>query len=679
MSEAARPPIRMLPPLVVNKIAAGEVVERPASVVKELLENAIDAGATRVDVVLERGGADLVRVVDNGRGIPPDELELAVTNHATSKITSADELFEVNTLGFRGEALASIASVSRLVLRSRQQGATAGAELRVDGGTLSDVAPAGAPVGTTIEVRDLFYNTPVRKKFLRSPQTEAAHATEALARVALAHPRVHFTLSHGGRLVHDLPPCVGASGVGADGEAGADLADWRDRIATLFGEELAAGLVPVASDDGQVRLEGFVADPAHSRSHTKLQHLFVNGRAIRDRALQHALGEAYRGLLLTGRKPICFLRLEMPPAMVDVNVHPMKLEVRFSDGGAVYSQLLGTLRAKFLSTDLRARAPSATSGDEELDAVVSGPSAIVEWARTAGAAQADAGQHDGAQREGQRLDGPHAPSDFRPYPDNRSASQLALHRFVRQSASAPPRLGAPLAGPPARDTATRYDVPWDDRGPLDASDVPREVDADQLAAPAVGKAMQLHNRYLVVETAQGMEVIDQHALHERVLYERLRTRILAGPLETQRLLVPEPVDLAPAEAAAVLENRALLGRLGIEAQPFGGDTVLVASFPTLLGGKSAPADVLRDVAARLVAGEAAPDGADDAARDLCDHLLSTMACKAAVKYGDPLSPEEVEALLAERPATENHHHCPHGRPTSLVFTREELDRRFGRT
>jgi DNA mismatch repair protein MutL len=650
------PSIKLLPPLVVNKIAAGEVVERPASVVKELVENAIDAGGDRIDVTLERGGADLVRVVDNGRGIAPDELPLALTNHATSKITSAEQLFEVDTLGFRGEALASIASVSRLVLRSRTPGATAGAELRVEGGAWADVAPAGCPPGTTVEVHDLFYNTPVRKKFLRSPQTEAGHATEAFARVALAHPVTHFTLSHGGRLIHDLPPCRGADG------ADSDLAAWRDRIAALFGDELAAGLVPVSSDDGQVRLEGFVADPAHSRSHSKLQHLFVNGRAIRDRSLQHALGEAYRGLLLSGRKPICFLRLSMPPSLVDVNVHPMKLEVRFSDGGALYSQLLGTLRSKFLSTDLRARPPSASTADDELRDAVAGPSAIVDWAR-GGAAQ--------------RLDAPHPPGEFRPFPETRSDSQLALHRFVRQSASTAPRYDSPRPAA-ARDGSTIGQPAWDARGEPDSDGVAADRD-DAHGAPPRGKAMQLHDRYLVVETAEGMEVIDQHALHERVLYERLRTRVLDGPLESQRLLVPEPVDLAPAEAAAVLESRELLGRLGIDVQPFGGDTVLVASFPTLLGGKSAPADAVRDIAARLVAGEGGHDAAGgDEARDLCDHLLSTMACKAAVKYGDPLSPEEVDALLAQRPATENHHHCPHGRPTSLVFTRDELDRRFGR-
>lgn len=632
------PSIHALPPLVVNKIAAGEVVERPASVVKELIENAVDSGATRVDVTIEKGGAELVRIVDNGCGIAAEELTLAVTNHATSKIRSAEELFEVNTLGFRGEALASIASVSRMTLRSRQAEGD-GAELVINGGIEEPVVPAGCPVGTTIEVRDLFYNTPVRQKFLRTAQTESGHVTEAFTRVALAHPEVHFTLTHNSRLIHDLPACEEE-----------DMASWRQRIATLFGENLAGALVDVESEDVRengdvVRLVGFVAAPTESRSHTKMQYLLVNGRAVRDRSLQHALGEAYRGLLLTGRRPICFLRLSMPPGLVDVNVHPQKLEVRFAEAGPLYSQLLGTLRSKFLSTDLRSGVPNVSSDEESPTADT--PSELVTWAQR--------GLSEGTEQR--RFDGPSGGSGshtdrapaFKPYAT--TGEPLALHRFSR---NAPP---APLG-----------------------SDAPAVVGAEHSpteevspAYVAAGKAIQLHNRYLVVETEVGLEIIDQHALHERVLYEQLREKVLAGPLERQRLLVPEPVDLSPSEAAAVLEERELLGKIGIEIEPFGGDTVLVSAFPSLLSKKVAPATALREVAAQLVEGGKTPE-----ARDLCDELLHMMSCKAAVKYGDPLTEEEITALLAERPHTENHHHCPHGRPTSLVFTREELDRRFQR-
>ena len=339
--------IQPLSASVVNKIAAGEVIERPASVVKELLENSIDAGATRVDVSVEQGGLALLRVSDNGHGIPPAQLPLAVTSHATSKIRSADDLFQISTLGFRGEALASIAEISRLVLRSRPAGAAAGAELEVTGGQMSDVAPCGCPEGTTLEVHNLFYNTPVRRKFLRSTQTEMGHISEAFTRIALAHSHLHCTLRHNDRVVYDLAPTD----------------DRRERVRAFFGPELADDLIAVASEDGEVRLEGYVASPTHSRANARLQYLFLNGRAIRDRSLQHALSEAYRGLLLTGRYPIAFLNISMPADQVDVNVHPTKLEVRFQESGRLYSQLLGTLRTKFLTTDLTARLE--TRGDSE--------------------------------------------------------------------------------------------------------------------------------------------------------------------------------------------------------------------------------------------------------------------------------------------------------------------------
>ncbi|HJQ80544.1 MAG TPA: DNA mismatch repair endonuclease MutL, partial [Lacipirellulaceae bacterium] len=337
------PNIQQLPPSVVNKIAAGEVIERPASVVKELLENSVDAGATRIDVTIEKGGSEMIRVADNGCGIAESELPLATASHATSKIRSAEDLFSVGTLGFRGEALASIAEVSRLLIRSRTPDAPSGAELEVVGGAARPMAPAGCPVGTMIEVRNLFFNTPVRHKFLRSAQTEMGHSIEAVTRLALAHPSIHFTLSHNGRLVHDLPP----------------VANIRGRIAAFFGDELTADLIEIHSESGGIILSGFVANPMHNRATGRMQYLFLNGRAIRDRALQHALGEAYRGLLVTGRQPICFLRLDMPAEMIDVNVHPTKQEVRFQDSGRLYSQLLGTLRTKFLTADLTARGTPA--------------------------------------------------------------------------------------------------------------------------------------------------------------------------------------------------------------------------------------------------------------------------------------------------------------------------------
>jgi len=323
--------IHRLPPGVVNKIAAGEVIERPASVAKELIENSIDSGATRIDVSVGTGGTEYIRVTDNGCGIAADQLPLAIASHATSKIADADDLFRVETLGFRGEALASIAEISQVVLKSRAADQAEGATIEVGGGIATEVSPCGVPAGTSMEVKNLFFNTPVRRKFLRSTQTEMGHVSEAFARIALAHPHVHFTLRHNERAVHELPP--------AD--------PWTERIARMFGEELAAKLIWIESEDQSVRLCGYVAHPSQSRGNQKMQYLFLNGRHIRDRALQHALREAYRGLLTVGRFPICFLRLRMPPEMVDVNVHPAKLEVRLLDGGRLYSQVLGTSARDF--------------------------------------------------------------------------------------------------------------------------------------------------------------------------------------------------------------------------------------------------------------------------------------------------------------------------------------------
>lgn len=634
------PHIRQLSPSVVNKIAAGEVVERPASVVKELLENSVDAGATRIDVSIERGGSESIRVADNGCGIAADELPLAAASHATSKIESADDLFSVATLGFRGEALASIAEVSRFVIRSRTAESEGGAELEVVGGVPQPMAPVGCPVGTTIEVRNLFFNTPVRHKFLRSAQTEIGHAVEAVTRIALAHPHIHFTLSHNGRLMHDLPP----------------VADIRQRIAAFFGDELAGDLIEIQSDHDGVRLSGYVANPMHSRATGRLQYLFLNGRAIRDRALQHALGEAYRGLLLTGRQPICFLRLEMPPEMIDVNVHPTKQEVRFQDAGRLYSQLLGTLRTKFLTTDLTARGSSPIGegggrGDADTEAASSSSSELVRWAKQA------LGNQAGEQADPWTVDDAAASASATP---SRSSEPLRLHRFD-VPAFRPFDIGRPVV-----ERGTDNPV----RRPNDGQDCPSYSSTDP--AGATSNALQVHNRYLVCETDVGIEVIDQHALHERILYEQIRDKVLSGALESQKLLVPEPVDLTATEAAAVLEQTELLAQLGVGVQPFGGETVLVTSYPAMLANLS-PAEVLRELVEKLLAGGKRPE-----ARDLLDDLLHMIACKAAVKFGDRLAPEEIEALLAQRHLVQDQHHCPHGRPTTLVFTREDLDRQFQR-
>jgi DNA mismatch repair protein MutL len=637
------PEIRQLPASVINKIAAGEVIERPASVVKELLENAVDAGATRIDVHIEGGGSELIRVVDNGCGISAEQLPLAVASHATSKIADADDLFSVRTLGFRGEALASISEVSQFLIRSRRSESSAGAELVVHGGGLNEVAPCGCPVGTTIEVRNLFFNTPVRRKFLRTTQTEMGHVSEAFTRIALANARTHFTLTHGKRLLFDLPPSE----------------TWRDRIAAFFDRDIVESLIPVEGRDDAITLTGYVADPKHTRANNRMQYLLLNGRFIRDRALQHALGEAYRGMLMVGRYPIAFLKLDIPAEMVDVNVHPTKLEVRFQDGGRLYSQLLGTLRTQFLATDMTARFGGAARGNQ-------------------GDGDASARAHDQERtaktREELTAWAKGELSRVREEMSGQDGGPSVEQTEIAFSSSTPPPTGLQI---------TRLDRSWPAAGDrpaphIDSEEPPRStagtpVDRGGASGdPSRAAAMQVQNRYIVTESDEGVLVIDQHALHERIIYEQLRQRVLGGAVETQKLLVPEPVHLAPAEAAAVLDAKELLGKIGIDVEPFGGDTVLVTGYPAMLANVG-PADVLRQMVDHLMA-----DGKDPERRDLLDDLLHTISCKAAIKAGDRLSGEEIGELIELRHLVQDAHHCPHGRPTALVFTREELDRRFKR-
>ena len=644
------PDIQQLSPSVVNKIAAGEVIERPASVVKELMENSLDAGAKRIDVVVEKGGVDAIRIVDNGCGISSDQLLLALSSHATSKIRDADDLFRVSTLGFRGEALASIAAVSRFTLRSRPHEADVGAEIELVGGEpevnqeQGGVVPVGSPVGTTIEVRNLFFNTPVRRKFLRTTQTEMSHITEAFTRLALAYPEVHFTLRHNQRTVHDLPPD----------------ADMVQRIARFFGDDLAQSLIPVESAADGVALAGFVAHPSHSRSNQRWQYLFLNGRYIRDRSLSHALSEAYRGLLLTGRYPVCFLHWKMPPDEVDVNVHPTKQEVRFQESGKLYSQLLSMLRTRFLTSDLKSKGNVVVSPEvDEETLATEGSSELIDWAKGQLSSQKPTDSSGDAPQ--QLPFGSTSMPSFKRFDDGTGQrSPLVLNRFEAAHHA--------TAETPAR-SASSSELNANTEGTSASSTT--EASGPQPTGPFI-RAMQIHNRYLVTETPEGIEVIDQHALHERILYEQLKEKILTGALEAQRLLVPEPVDLAPAEAAIVLENKETLSALGVEVEPFGGETILVSAYPAMLSNLL-PAEVLRDLVDRLMV-----DGKIPEERDLIDELLHMIACKAAVKFGDSLTPEEIDALLTNRHLAQDHHHCPHGRPTALVFTREELDRQFKR-
>lgn len=717
------PQIRQLPTSVINKIAAGEVIERPSSVVKELVENSVDAGATRIDVLIEKGGTDLIRIADNGCGIEASQLELAVSPHATSKIFSADDLFAVSSMGFRGEALASIAEVSQFLIRSRVAESPSGHQLLVNGGERQPIDPCGCPIGTIMEVRNLFFNTPVRRKFLKTAQTELGHIVEAFTRIALAYPDVHFTLSHNGKQLHELPPTVA----------------WAQRIGHFLGDEIQHNLIPVESQHEDIHLSGFVVAPTVSRSHNRMQYLFLNGRFIRDRSLQHALTEAYRGLLMTGRFPIVFLRLGMPPDQVDVNVHPAKLEVRFQESGKLYSQLLGTLRSRFLSADLAEKvrsgsegwnartgdpnlvpAPHAFVGTTELacdPAVVQQQAAAaMRWAREPGeirqqtlpvtVARSSGGNWtDGswtgttpetdsaignspvavavptARFEPEIERGNTTGTGFdRPQPrgylDRGALQGLPEFRKFPPAPQSWPRptmpSGEPTGPEPNGDSGTAHQV-----GSTETNATATEVHYANIPTGHIQlgtrpQVLQIQQRYLICETEEGLVVIDQHALHERILYEQIKTKMLSGGLESQRLLVPQPVDLTPSEAAAILEVQDELQKIGLGVEGFGGGTILITSYPSLLKSHKL-AELLRIIVDQLAQGKQSPDP-----QDWLDHMMATMACKAAVKAGDRLSEAEMVALVEHRDLCRDAHHCPHGRPSWLVFSQEELDKKFKR-
>jgi DNA mismatch repair protein MutL len=672
------PTIRKLPVGLVNKIAAGEVIERPASVVKELLENSIDAGAGSVEVSIEGGGIDLIRITDNGCGIAPEQLPLAIAPHATSKLPNDDDLFDVRTLGFRGEALASIAEISHMTIRSRTADSDSAFVLGVKGGEPEPVQPTSGPIGTTIEIRHLFFNTPVRRKFMKSAQTEMGHVVEAFTRIALAYPHVHLVLNNGSKTLYDLPPTE----------------RWSERIRKFFGDEVADALISIDQKDERVSIRGYVADPSVSRSNNRMQYLFLNGRYIRDRALQHSLGEAYRGLLMVGRMPVCFLHIDIDPKTVDVNVHPTKVEVRFEDSGAIYSRLLAGLRNKFLNSDLvtRVRIPGSSpdpSVPTDIPVPISAgrgipnPNELLDWAKTTTAAL------------------PNRVPDFRPFSsEGRAVGSVAALQSAHSSrpiASDDPFFApslpivAPGAVAPVGIATGNWDaipsaspvppsaVAWSADQPValmddDTTVVAMRADAAHSidgSKPHVG--FQIQNRYIITEDDEGMAIIDQHALHERILYEQIKNKVLAKTLDVQRLLVPETITLSAAETAMALEYQDVLREIGIEIEPFGGDTLLISSYPAMLRGIS-PGEVLRQVLDPLMSGGKKPD-----VRNLLDEIMNMVACKAAVKAGDRLSSDEISSLLSQRHLYHDTHHCPHGRPTALFFSREQLDKMFKRT
>ena len=624
--------IKVLPDTLVNKIAAGEVIERPASVVKELVENAIDAGAAHIAVAIEDGGKQLIRVADDGMGMTAADLRLAVTSHATSKIVLEEDLFNVATLGFRGEALPSIGAVSHLRIVSRPKDSIAGAEIIVAAERIESSAAAGSRVGTTVEVRDLFFNVPARRKFLKSNATETGHVNEQVSRLALAHRGIGFELTNNGRTTQKLT----------------GSADIRQRVAALYGPELAEALIAIERSERGLHLEGYVAPPSKSRSTPAGQYILLNGRYIRDKFVQHAVREAYRGLLEPNRYPIVFLFLTVDPGTIDINVHPTKIEVRWQDSNLIHSQVLAALRDKFLSTDLTPalRTDPSVGGAPDRSVEPPGANDVRHQAATFFKSLTPVQPSVGGGGGGAPGPGPEPP------PGARTPEEIG------------PDVWQALYG--RHEGATEPE----DRPVSGAREIRSALSS---AAPgALRRAIQVHNAYLVAETGDGLVIIDQHALHERIMYEKLKAQIVDGPLESQRLLLPETMTVTANQTALLQEHQVLLHQLGIEAEPFGQDTVAVHAFPSILKDVDTLA-FLRDLLDRL-----AVKGQQTGPEEVIHDLLDMMACKAAVKAGDALTPEEIDALLAQKGLVEKSSSCPHGRPTTLRLTINDLEKQFKR-
>lgn len=615
--------IRQLPDILINQIAAGEVVERPASVVKELVENALDAGATRVDIDLEEGGVRLIRIRDDGGGIAPEELALAVSRHATSKIASLDDLEAVATLGFRGEALPSIASVSRFTLSSRRRGDEHGSALQIEGGKLGEVMPRAQAPGTTVEVRELFYNVPARRKFLRAERTELGHIEEWLRSLALARPDVELRVSHNGKPSRRYKP----------GDLYSDA-----RLGETLGEDFAAQALRVDHSGAGLRLHGWIAQPHYSRASTDQQYLYVNGRSVRDRSVAHAVKMAYGDVLFHGRQPAYVLFLELDPTRVDVNVHPAKHEVRFRDSRLIHDFVYRTLKEALAET--RAGMTQAGSG---VDAASHAPVPMAGSYAPQGNGYALAGGGGGSAMAAQ----------WRP-----QQSPLGLHVADAPAAYAalyatPAGAGVSAGLPPM---PSQYGLP---------------VTAADSGVPPLGYAVaQLHGIYILAENAEGLIVVDMHAAHERIGYERLKTAHDGMGLHAQPLLVPITLAVGERDADTAEREADTLTALGFEITRSGPGSLHIRSIPALLANAE-PEGLLRDVLTDL-----REHGQSRRIASARDELLSTMACHGAVRANRRLTVPEMNGLLRDMEITERSGQCNHGRPTWARFSLAEIDRWF---
>lgn len=591
--------IQALPPQLINQIAAGEVVERPASVIKELVENSLDAGSTRIEVDIEQGGAKLIRVRDNGAGIHQDDLALALSRHATSKIATLAELERVSSMGFRGEALPSIASVSRLTIAARTEGQGTGWSITGDGGDqVTAPEPSAHPQGTTIEVRDLFYNTPARRKFMRAEKTEFSHIETQLKRLALSRFDVSFVLSHNRKEVFALPL------------AERPLEQER-RLSGLLGSSFVEQVLHLDREQAGLSLRGWIAKPVFSRSQADMQYFYVNGRMIRDKLVSHAVRQAFQDVLFHGRHPAFVLYLDLDPIQVDVNVHPAKHEVRFRDSRMIHGFICRTLQHVLAETRPGQEVDRNTGEIRriESDKATTDPGSIVA------ACQRPLGFHVQERQAGYQ-------------------SSFAIQRpAVMEETAATP-----------------------------------EADAQ---VPPLGYALaQLKGIYILAENEAGLILVDMHAAHERITYERFKQAMEQGRISSQPLLVPLSVSVSAREAELAIEHQALFGELGMEVDRLGAETLVVRAIPVLLHGADAE-KLLRDILSDIVI-----HGTSDRIRNDINEVLATMACHGSVRANRRLTHEEMNALLRDMERTERSDQCNHGRPTWVQLDLHTLDKLF---
>ncbi len=646
-----RRPIHVLDEQVVNRIAAGEVVERPASAVKELIENSLDAGARRIEVEAEMGGRRLIRVRDDGIGMTREDALLALQRHATSKIHSDADLLRIQTMGFRGEALPSIAAVSRLELITRAFEEEIGTRVIAVGGDIKTVEEVGAPIGTTVTVRDLFFNVPVRLKFLKTVPTELGHILETVTRYAFAFPDVAF------RLVHERQELLFTPGNG----------DRLSAVASIWGREVVRGMVEVDYERDGIHVYGLVAPPHHTRPTRQHQYFYVNLRPVRNKTLTAALDEAYRTLTPEKRYPACVLMVDLDPRQVDVNVHPAKIEVKFQHEGEVFEAVLQAIRAALLEHGM---IPSAAGGpavptmrprpQREMPAPPVLPSE----------GEAPAPSPAPPAHEEPAFDSPvEAANREALSPQHYVPDVQTVHRLLLQRAGLTP----PEATPAPEESALPTQEPLPEFQPTETE----PIETAHLPFAHLLEELQIlgqvRNTFIVASTRKGLVIIDQHVAHERVLYEQFCEGRGSVPVPRQSLLSPEPLMLDRRSALLLNERLDELNRLGFELEPFGQDTYLVRAVPSALVGRD-PIGVLRDIIDELV--ELSVNRRLPVARE---QIWITTACKLAVKAGDPLSLPEMQKLIEDLARTQNPYLCPHGRPITLTLSWSELERRFKRS